>query len=402
VISGDVGVGKTSFFNIQQYLLYTGKGGFGPKLAPALELTTLETESATSLARRVTHNLVGSLEQFCQQRKLKCPSQVKKVKKWISSTKAASGFDVGMSILGSGGNFSMSFDLPPVNEATLENWKDTLRLIAAEVRETLQFDGVFAVLDNAENVDNEQLASLLMSFRDTLFTVPGVWWVLIGQSGLYSLIDASDKRVSQRIQGTGLEIKPLSVDELHAVVERRVQRFRSRKAAVSPISKELHNKLYEASRGEIRFVLKTSDALVRKTISDVRKDAVDIIGGVSSGLRAKFLDILGKRLVEGQIPDAMARRSLRELTYVTLRDLRLRKKEIGVLHLIADGEARASDHARFKVKTMQDFSANYLTKMFRAGLLHRRQHGRAVYYSLRGFAALAHEFKLYERLMAET
>lgn len=404
VISGDVGVGKTSFFNIQQYLLFTGKGGFGPKLAPALELTTLEADSTpTSLARRITHNIVGSLEQFCEQQKLKCPSQIRKLKKWISSQKAASGFDVGLSVLGTGGNFSMSFDLPPVDDATLENWKDILRLLAGEVRDTLKFDGVFAVLDNAENVDNDHLTSLLMSFRDTLFIVPGVWWVIIGQSGLYSLIDASDKRISQRIQGTGLEIEPLTADELHEIIERRVQRFRSRSDAVSPISKNIHRRLYEASRGEIRFVLKMSDALIRKVITDVRTTALEIVGSSFSEIfHAKFLDLLAKRLVEGQITDERAKRSLKDLTYIAMRDLRLRKKEVAVLHAIGEGEARASDYARFRIKTMQDFSANYLTKLFRANLLHRRQHGRAVYYSLRGLAALAHEFKLFEKIMTET
>jgi len=407
VISGDVGVGKTSLFNIQQYLLFTGQGGFGPRLVPALELTPLDGEdTSNSLARRVVHNAVQSLEQFCREQRLKIPKQIGKIQKWLSNKGSAAGFDFGLQILGNGGNIAMSFDAPPVSEASLENWRDVLRVIAGEVRQSLKYDGLFVALDNAENVENERLAEMLMSFRDTLFTTEGVWWVVIGQSGLYSLIDSTDKRISQRIQGTGLEIEPLSADELHAAIERRVQRFRSRPEAVSPISSEVHARLYKASRGEIRFVLKTSDALVRRIVTDIRVQASEMAspkkgGGVNKQLESLFMEILTEQLIEGQLPDAVVEMSLRELTYRALHDLRLRRKEIEVLRDIGGDEARASDHEKFRVKSMQDFSSNYLTRLFKSNLLHRRQAGRAVYYSLRGFAALAHQFGIYQRLLTE-
>jgi Cdc6-like AAA superfamily ATPase len=400
VLSGDVGVGKTSLFNIQQYLLFSGKSEFGPKLVPALELTPLDMEDTpTGLARRCVHNAVQSIERFCSDQSLGCPKQITKIKKWLSHTGSAKGFDFGLQILGSGGNVAMSFDAPPVSEATLENWRDVMRAIASETKETLGYSGLFVALDNAENVENQQLAELLMSFRDTLFTVPGVWWVIIGQSGLYSLIDAADKRISQRIQGTGLEIEPLTAEELHTVIERRVRKFRAKKDAASPISREVHTRLYDASRGEIRFVLKTSDALVRRVVADLRKQAAEIRKAGGEKFEKIMMDLLTERLIEGQLPDELMNVSLRALSYHAINDLRLKRKELEVLRQIGGGEARASDHAQFKVKTMQDFSSNYLTKMFKSNLLNRRQAGRAVYYSLRGFAALAHEFDIWDELI---
>lgn len=409
VISGDVGVGKTSFFNIQQFLLFSGKADFGPRLVPALELTPLHGEDTpTLLARRIAHNAVKSMEMFCQGTKHRLPKQVGKIKKWLSHKGSAAGFDVGLSILGSGGNVAMSFDAPPVSEASLENWGDILHVIASEAVETLGYDGIFVVLDNAENVDNDKLTELLMAYRDTLFTTEGIWWVVIGQSGLYSLIDAADKRISQRIQGTGLEVSPLTSEELHAAVERRVQTFRAKTTAKSPISREIHDKLYEASRGEIRFVLKTSDALVRKAAAAMRVEAAELVkktslsGSARKKLATMFSDVLTKRLIDGELPDAAVENSLRDLSYEQMQSLRLKRKELQVLRQIGSGEARASDHEQFRIKTMQDFSSNYLTKLFSNGLLHRRQAGRAVYYSLRGFASLSHEFGLFDRLIAES
>lgn len=405
VLSGDTGVGKTSFFNVQQYLLFTGLGGFGPSLVPALELTPLTgTDSPNDLARRVTHNAVKSVETFCTQQNLKAPKQLKKISKWLSHEGAADGFSVGLSVIGSGGNVSLSFSAPPVSEATLENWRDVLSVIASEVINSLHYKGLFVVLDNAENLDNDELTRLLMTFRDTLFTTSGVWWVLIGQSGLYSLIDAADKRVSQRIQGNGINVPPLSADQLHEVVERRVKRYCSDPDGVSPISKEIHTQLYDASRGEIRFVLNTSDGLIRKIVATVRQEAMKRFSGIlspstSKEIAATFDKLLGKKLIERQIADVISRSTLQQMTAEHMRDLRLKKKELDVLKQIGSGEARGSDNKVFGIKTMQDFSGNYLTKMFGQSLLHRRQAGRAVYYGLRGYAALAHQFGLYDDLI---
>lgn len=408
VIAGDVGVGKTSFLNVQQYLLFTALGAFGPRLVPALELTPLiGTDSPEVVSRRVVHNAVKSVESFCTQQGLKIPKQLKKISKWLSHAGSTAGFDFGLTILGTGGNIALAFDAPPVSQASLENWRDVLGVVASETIHTLGYNGIFAVLDNAENLENEQLTHLLMAFRDTLFMTKGVWWVVIGQSGLYSFIDAADKRVSQRIQGNGLQIPPLTADELHEAIERRIQRYRAQDDAVSPISRAVHTQLYEASRGEIRFVMNTSDSLVRKITADVRQRVLKTIGVNTASevvlriFQRKFDELLGDDLIKRQIPDEVARTSLREMTMQHLKDLRLRRKELQVLAQLGDGEARASDHQQFRVKTMQDFSSNYLTKMFRLNLLHRRQAGRSVYYGLRGYAALAKQFGLFEDLIAQ-
>ena len=54
VVSGDAGIGKTSFVNIQQHILATGKAGFGPKLLPDLKDNTnngrRESDSARAAA----------------------------------------------------------------------------------------------------------------------------------------------------------------------------------------------------------------------------------------------------------------------------------------------------------------------------------------------------------------
>jgi hypothetical protein len=76
--------------------------------------------------------------------------------------------------------------------------------------------------------------------------------------------------------------------------------------------------------------------------------------------------------------------------------LSLKPKEKEVLTLIGEKNgARAGNYKEYGLKTMQDFSGNYLSKMHRQNLLIRFQQGRAVIYKLRGVAALAAEYKLF-------
>jgi Holliday junction resolvasome RuvABC ATP-dependent DNA helicase subunit len=57
IISGLPGVGKTSFFNIQQYLLETGKSSCGPSLMSARDLCPIQPNCLGSAEIGVFHHL---------------------------------------------------------------------------------------------------------------------------------------------------------------------------------------------------------------------------------------------------------------------------------------------------------------------------------------------------------
>ena len=90
---------------------------------------------------------------------------------------------------------------------------------------------------------------MLISFRDTLFSIPNLWWVLIGQSGLGSLIQSLDPRVFERISGSGIEVRPIELDELDKAIAIRVSRFHKSGSAKAPLPIETHKQLFEASFG---------------------------------------------------------------------------------------------------------------------------------------------------------
>ena len=110
-----------------------------------------------------------------------------------------------------------------------------------------------------------------VSFRDTLFTIEGIWWILIGQSGLSSLIQSTNPKVYQRLSG-GMELKPITVENLIKAVNKRVEKFHNISTiGSSPISEEVYLKLFKCSNGEIRFVFKYCIQICISFVQTIRK-----------------------------------------------------------------------------------------------------------------------------------
>jgi len=184
IISGQPGVGKTSFFNVSQYLMENGEAPCGPRLMCARKLCAIQpSDDVRAVAQRAVTSLVKSVEDFCTLHNKAVPKETRKVAKWISS-KGSGSFDFGLTLFNVGGNFGRSVELPAFAETTFERLQDVLGGISSEIRGELGVAGALVVLDNIENLEEDQLMSLLVSFRDTLFSIPNLWWILIGQAGV--------------------------------------------------------------------------------------------------------------------------------------------------------------------------------------------------------------------------
>ncbi len=403
VLSGTPGVGKTSFFNVQQFRLENELAPFGPKLLAARTLCPVQpTDDLKKLALRAVDSLYRSVEAWCTLNDKAVPKQVKEIGGWLAGT-GASGFSLGISILGCGGSFGRTAQLPKASDASFEAIADAMAAIASEVVATLGFQSAVVALDNLENLSDEQLGSMLISFRDTLFSIPNVWWILIGQSGLGSLIQSLDPRVFERTAGSGIEIRPIELAELHEAIAIRVSRFHKSKRGKSPLTEDTHKRLYEASFGEMRFVFKYSNSICSKFVETMRDKILQSPNikanqnkpGFKKAFEGALNSAIGQMLINSQLAHKNAASYLRKIVESELKGLYLTPKELTVLEAIGKaGQARASDFKNFPVRSMQDFSSNYLTKLHRQNLLTRKQEGRAVNYRLRGIAQLSHAFGL--------
>jgi hypothetical protein len=281
---------------------------------------------------------------------------------------------------------------------------EALTAVSQENNSKLGFTSCVIALDNLENLEEEQLGRMLISFRDTLFSIERIWWILIGQSGLGSLIQSADPRVFERTTGSGIEIRPIELDELDEAIAIRVSKFHSSGKGKAPLTRKIHQHLFEASRGEMRFVFKYSNSICAKFIEDMRSLVLgDLILSKLQGKSQKEIlysainKAIARSMIGSQISDSSAQRYLKQIVQRELDGLFLKPKERSVLHGIGiAGKARASDFKAFSLRTMQDFSSNYLTKMYHQNLLLREQEGRAVNYRLRGMAQLSYAYGLLE------
>jgi len=403
VLSGSPGVGKTSFFNVQQYKLENGLTDFGPKLLSARQLCPVQPkEELRTLALRALDSLIRSVDAWCLQNARKLPPETEKLNTWLAGA-GNSGFSIGISILGCGGSFGRSSQLPKAADASFESISDALSAVTAEIVEVLGFESAVIALDNLENLEEEELGAMLISFRDTLFSIPNLWWVLIGQSGLGSLIQSLDPRVFERMTGSGIEIKPIELEELDQAIALRVAKFHRSNGGKSPLASETYRRLFEASYGEMRFVFKYSNSICAKFVERMRTVVLKSHNETnpnsqetSKKVFERALDkVIGEMMIDDQIDHRSAINHLRDIVEGELKGLFLKPKERAVLQGIGKAEkARASDFKAFSLKTMQEFSGNYLTKLYGQKLLTRQQEGRAVIYRLRGIAQLSYTFGL--------
>ena len=212
VLSGVPGVGKTSFLNIQQYLIENGQGFGGNFLAARVLCPIQPSDEKKDIAIRCIQSYTKSIQEYCSEKGKKLPKQVEKAIDWVHQNKPTS-FEFGISILGSGVNYGKEVHLPSMKDATFETLAELIKTLALDVKTELKFEGSFIVLDNLENLHPDDLSDVLITFRDTLFTTTNIWWILIGQSGLYSLIQSTNPKVAQRISGS-LELKPITVENI--------------------------------------------------------------------------------------------------------------------------------------------------------------------------------------------
>lgn len=395
VISGVPGVGKTSFLNVQQYLLESGEAQFGPKILAARTLCAIQpADEPKIITRRCIQSFCASIEEYCVIKKIEVPEYTSKIISWIHQNKPAT-INFGFSILGSGINVGREVHLPSINETTFETFVEIIKCLAIEINKELKFAGSFIVLDNFENLYEEDLRDCMTTFRDTLFIIPNVWWIIIGQSGLSSFIQSTNPKVFQRLSSS-LELKPISIENLIKAVEIRVEKFHvSKGKASSPISEDIYLKLFESSNGEIRFVFKYCHEICITLVQSIRKILIKKNLKVDDG---NFDRIMGEHLVDKQIGNSFSNSCLKNIIVKEFDGHYLTQQEKQVLKKIGElKKVKPKDFENFKhigIATMASLTKNYLTKLSDLNLLLRRQEAKIITYELRGISVFAQEYEL--------
>lgn len=246
LLYGENGVGKSSIANVVAYRL-SQEYNQGDKRYFFLRLRSIQgtqlsdlKEFERSIYQEIIYLLLDN-KKFLKERGIK-NIEIIKVDKLIRQ----------MGNIGGGGGIglvSVSLDYVP-NPSAENNLPNIARKWLEKCFSGCYSGGIICVIDNLENSGtSNQVKSIVESLRDTLFTLPGLSWILCGTP-----IAVDGVRTSRLLQGYLAEkqIYPINENVVPIVVERRIA-FYGNVNADPPVDKELFEALYTIVNKQLRL-----------------------------------------------------------------------------------------------------------------------------------------------------
>jgi hypothetical protein len=372
IVTGHRGVGKTSFVSIMQYLaspLYKGPRDNNPRvsvseLVPCYHKVQIDPgENVSNLLFKCLSSLLFSIREYQQLQGVQFPASLDSLLDWVSNVVPQSASSGGISIAGFGGTVGSTTTYRSIRDFSPSSLCEQIKLIIKAVQ-AFGCKGIFLNLDNLEIVDEREMASLMDQLRDYLFDVNGLWVVLIGYPGMYSVLNAHATRVSEFVSGQETNLTALSEDDFIEVLHIRSQRLaiQSSNPPNLPIEESFIRSIYKNTDGEIRSVLKACDDIARAVFKE------------NPTIRS--------------IPEKIGRPFLKAILKQQLGLALLKPKERDILHqIVLAGSIRPKDYADLSLKSAVDFT-NRTRPLLERNLVRKEVEGVAAKYAPSGLVRL--------------
>jgi DNA-binding MarR family transcriptional regulator len=181
---------------------------------------------------------------------------VREVNEWLNSP-TVKGWGAGVSILGSGGQFTRptSLNTSGFSETglltTVDRW---LRHLFPNP----QAGGFVCVIDNLELLETTQRArTLLEALRDPLLSRRGLRWILCGARGIVRT-SAASPRLEGRL-AEPMEIEPISHQYVEAAIDKRISQYSDVENAKAPVGPQSFRHLYDVLNQNLRQAFKYAE-----------------------------------------------------------------------------------------------------------------------------------------------
>ena len=372
IVTGDKGVGKTSFVNIVQYaagfkpdfLKQHIKVGV-PKLIPCYcKIQLSEHDAPESILLKSLSGLLFSIQQYANELQIDLPAPLKKYIQWMSEVVVVS-HTASVHIAGIGGGVGKTSQHKHIPSQSPVALQQILNEVISLAQQHFKVEGVFLNINNLELLTEQKVCSIFNELRDYLFNMQGLWLVIVGQIGLYSLLYEQAPGVAEVISGRENRLDPLSEEDLIKVLNQRCKVYaKSNKNVPSlPIDDGLVREIYKNSDGEIRQVLKSCD--------DIMQYAFQMNPNM------KF------------IKSSVGRDMLCSILTQQLAFDRMKAKELEMIRLILKkGSLRPKDFETLKLKSPVDFT-NKATPLLARNFLKKEVEGNMANYKVAGRVLLA-------------
>jgi hypothetical protein len=259
-VEGLNGVGKTSLTNVMLYraLQDSIENRVGPVYIPCRKIFQLDPSTSPS-DFQLTVMMEVAQTLLDEHRLLKAPagrtraSKNRNLERFLNSAQVKS-FSAGAWVvngsISSETNTGIGFERSGFEKAVTD-W-------LSEVFPDASSGGIVCIIDNLELLQTSTKArEAVEAFRDTLFSVKGIRWILCGALGIVHGI-ASSPRLEGRLH------KPIVLQDLDdeyapEVFRNRVKAFRSNTRAKLPMTESNFVEIFDIMRGNIRSVLSECD-----------------------------------------------------------------------------------------------------------------------------------------------
>jgi len=370
IVSGEIGVGKTTFVNACQFFCYTGNPPSDFKfeisrVLPCFEKIQIrETDTLDELTIKTIVTICRSIAFHCKMENVSPPKEVQQILNYfmdLAFDSGGSGYTAGGSIVGTGAQFGRTKESKVPN--ILRNARLQLKNLIDLIRNDLGFAGVFIVVNNLDILTKPKLTEFLNDGRDELFDITGIYWTLIGHKGIGSIIETECERVADYLSGVELHIDAFNFNGMKQVIEKRVEEFRIDENRKCPLTFDTIEAFYYFSVQELRETFRICSEITKSVL-----------------LLDPSLEV---------IPPDMAMRAFQGYAHNRAKDMDLSESSIRVLKAVYDRKScRPKDYEQFGYKTLQGFIAA-LKSLVSKKLLSVEEQGRARKYRMTGMTMIA-------------
>lgn len=370
IVTGDIGVGKTTFVNACQYYSFAKTVPFDfqfeiPHILPCFEKIQIrETDTIDDFFLQAITSICQSIVFYCRLTEKEPP---KEIKEFLSNF-----LDLAVNTGGAGWNAGANVGLVGLSvggaqrtkaQNIIRNAKIHLRRLVEIAKVEFDFQGVFVIVNNLDILSKEKLISFLNMARDEVFDITGIYWTLIGRKGIGSIIETESDRVADYLSGTELFIGPMDFSNTKKVIDIRVEEFRQSNKVKCPLSDDSIYIFHRMSLQEIRETLKICGEIVKRVI------------------------MINPSLIV--IPDEIAIESFIQYANERAKDIDLSEAAIKTLNAVFDQEScRPKDYAKFGYRNAPAFIST-LKGLVGKRLLSVEERGRARIYRMTGMTMIA-------------
>ena len=282
IVTGDTGVGKTTFVNYIREKAITKNKFF-------THLKEIEVEENWSSGNFISHTL-ASIYNTIDRIKLDTFSpRLKRRLSYLFDILDISNSGFSLNVLGTGGgyNHARQINNPKITNELL---KGLFRAVVEELKR-IGFDQIILHYNNLENLPKEKMIKLFVSLRDFLQNTK-VHFIFVGGEPLPSAIYEEDKVRSIFVYGN-IELNVFSYEEIIEILELRIKYLTNKgMRAFKPYEDGTIRELHKIHEGNIRDILNSLSVAMIEIIKENPNEPVIL---TKNKVRAKLKNILKKR-----------------------------------------------------------------------------------------------------------